>query len=205
MWRWDLLRAIAVLSNCILTGNSAYIGGGAWAYFGGTRLYNCALSGNSAQLGMGGGAYGGTLYNCALTGNSSDFGGGISDARLYNCTLTGNSASGSHGLGGGANRSKLYNCTLTGNSATEGGGAYHSTLDNSIIYYNTAPTGPTFLGKPTELLLHHTLPRRSGQYYRGAAVREHQRLGRPALAVQLPLHQRGHEYGLDDWSDGFGR
>ena len=34
-------------------------------------LTNCVLSGNSC----GGGAYGGTLNNCTLTGNSAMFGG----------------------------------------------------------------------------------------------------------------------------------
>src|SRR4030095_16457679 len=69
----------AVLSNCTLTGNSAYIfGGGA---VGGT-LNNCTLSGNSAGYG-GGGARSATLNNCTLTGNSAtNSGGGASDATL---------------------------------------------------------------------------------------------------------------------------
>ena len=76
----------AVLSNCVLTGNSAYAAVGR---IGGT-LYNCTLTGNSATYG--GGAYDGTLYNCTLTGNSANTGGGAYDGTLYNCTLTGNSA-----------------------------------------------------------------------------------------------------------------
>ena len=57
--------ASAVVSNCVLTGNSAYIGGGA----NDGTLNNCTLTGNSAQYG--GGAYGSTLNNCTLAGNSA--------------------------------------------------------------------------------------------------------------------------------------
>ena len=119
----------SVLSNCVLTGNSAFQGGGA---YGGT-LYNCALTGNWGTW-HGGGAYGGTLYNCTLTGNSADSGGGASHGTLYNCTLTGNSA----GLGAGAVNGMLYNCTLTGNSAHDAGGAALSTLYNCTLTSNSA-------------------------------------------------------------------
>ena len=34
----------------------------------------------------------------------------------------------------------LNNCTLTGNSASYGGGAEYATLNNCIVYYNTAPS-----------------------------------------------------------------
>ena len=150
----------AVLSNCVLTGNSAGSDGGGAAY--GT-LYNCTLTGNSSGQ-YGGGASGGMLYNCTLTGNSAYGGGGAFFSTLYNCTLTGNSVDGS---GGGAYDATLYNCTLTGNSASGrvvgvvgtsynctltgnsatqwGGGTYYGAFYNCIVYYNTAPTAvPTF-------------------------------------------------------------
>ena len=152
----------AVASNCVLTGNSAFCGGG--ASYG--KLYNCTLTGNSAEVGnggYGGGAYHGTLYNCTLTGNLAEAGGGAADSTLYNCVLTGNSARYGGGAwggtlynctltgnsayyhGGGANGSMLYNCTLTGNSADfYGGGAIGGTLYNCIVYYNTASNGPNF-------------------------------------------------------------
>jgi ELWxxDGT repeat protein len=107
----------AVLSNCVLTGNSAYFGGG--------------------------GANAGTLYNCMLTGNSASYGGGASACALYNCVLSGNSATNN---GGGSNLGTLYNCTLSGNSASFGGGVHQGTLYNCIMYYNTAPNGSNYYG-----------------------------------------------------------
>jgi hypothetical protein len=38
----------------------------------------------------------------------------------------------------------LNNCTLTGNSATYGGGSYNVNLTNSILYYNSANSGPNY-------------------------------------------------------------
>ena len=136
------------LNNCILTGNSAYYGGGAYS---GT-LNNCTLSGNLAAD-SGGGAYYSTLNNCTLTGNSAVCsGGGVAASTLFGCTLAGNSAL----AGGGAGVSNegiegfpstLYHCTLTGNSATRwGGGGVYCRFYNSIVYDNTAPDGPNYSG-----------------------------------------------------------
>jgi hypothetical protein len=125
----------AVVSNCVVTRNSAYDrGGGAY----GSTLNDCRLIGNSA--GYGGGAWESTLNRCALTGNSASSGGGacgyglLSTCTLNNCALTGNSAH----EGGGVWCATLNNCTLTANSARwRGGGAYGGTLRNCIVYFNT--------------------------------------------------------------------
>jgi hypothetical protein len=103
--------ASTVLSNCVLSGNSATNGGGG---FGGG-----AYGGNSARDGLGGGAYNCTLNNCTLTGNTADYGGGAygnedSPCRLYNCTAVDNLA---YDSGGGVARSKLANCVVAYNAA----------------------------------------------------------------------------------------
>jgi hypothetical protein len=137
--------ASALVSNCVVSGNSAFAasfispqayGGGA---FGGT-LNNCILIQNSVgaqnspfggeAYSAGGGAANCTLNNCTLTANSD----GAWHSTLSNCALVGNS-------GSGAVSSTLTNCTLTGNSW---GGAFSCTLNNCIVYFNTAPWGPNY-------------------------------------------------------------
>jgi hypothetical protein len=122
----------SMVSNCVLTGNSAYSGGGA---FGGT-LNDCTFRGNSASSGLGGGVYGGTLRNCTLIGNSARFGigGGAYLSRLRDCAITANFAE----RGGGAVGGELDNCVLTGNAATtEGGGVSGGTLNQCALQGNS--------------------------------------------------------------------
>ena len=128
----------AVVSDCVLTGNAAGVGGGGGAN-GGT-LNNCTLIGNWTS-GEGGGANAATLNNSALTGNSANQGGGVAgDSTLNNCQIAANSTTG--GDGGGAIGGTLSNCTITDNSAgVDGGGVYGCTVYNCIVYYNSARRG----------------------------------------------------------------
>jgi hypothetical protein len=134
----------ASLSGFTVTNGAADSGGGVYSAAN-AAVSNCVIVGNKATYG--GGAYGGTLYNCTLTGNSANGGGGGAyESTLNNCTLTGNSAGSG---GGGALYCTLNNCTLTGNSATwaygrGGGGAYFGTLNNCIVHYNSAPNGSNY-------------------------------------------------------------
>jgi len=151
-----------MLNNCTLSGNRALSGGG--AYYG--TLNNCTLVRNFAQ--NGGGSYDGTLNNCTLSGNSAKSGGGSYDGALNNCTLAGNSAQ----EGGGSYEGALNNCTLSGNSAARGGGSYNGTLNNCTLTGNSASWGGgSFDGRLYNCALSgNTAPRSGGGSYAGTLM-----------------------------------
>ncbi len=125
-----LSRNSAMVTNCIISGNTGSYGGGA----GYVTLNNCRLVGNYAAD-SGGGAYRATLNNCTLSGNTSARdGGGAHQSTLNNCLILGNHADwGAGGAWGGT----LYNCTIVSNTAGSFAGVYSATLANSICYFNT--------------------------------------------------------------------
>ena len=147
-----------VLSNCVLMGNATtFINGGASGSGGGSYggiNYNCLFLSNISSN-AGGGSYQSTNYNCVLTGNmayslsGSSGGGGACGGWLCNCVLSSNTVGNiySSGAGGGAYGATLVNCTVTGNTATNsGGGIYGGAAYNSIIYFNSAPSGSNWAG-----------------------------------------------------------
>ena len=141
-----------VVSNCVLTGNSATGNGGGAS---GVILLNCVLNGNQAT--NGGGAANSTLLNCIVISNSVPFPGKIPSLRtgdgggIYggiaavNCLIVGNSAYQGGGTWGTA---QLINCTIVSNTAAfDGGigfGQSSSQATNCIIYFNLAGTNANY-------------------------------------------------------------
>lgn len=141
-----------IMTNSVVSVNSAQVGGGIFAESGTLALTCCTISDNSALSYGGGISASGSLIlaDCTISGNTAtNFGGGISidsgDLTLTNCVISGNSASFDSGGGifAGYSILTLTNCVLAGNSAFWYGGgvfAYSGTqmLTNCTIAGNTA-------------------------------------------------------------------
>jgi len=147
-------------SNCTISYNSAYDGGGVVE----CTLNNCQIVGNTATY-NGGGIYGGIMNNCLIASNSAvDYGGGVYcvsgyPAVLNSCVISNNTANTFAGAGGGGvfNDSSstpyfyraisftnciLNNCTLTRNIAYGyGAGAVNAELNNCVISSNQVSSG----------------------------------------------------------------
>jgi hypothetical protein len=149
---------VNIITNIILTGNSAIKGGGIYICEGTNTLNNNTLSRNKANL-EGGGIFTqegiNTLTNNTLSGNLGQTGGGISTNNGTN-TLTINSLSGNSG-GGISIQNGINDLTsnmLSGNSANEGGGILTfsgtNTMSNNTLTENSATLNgggiTTFLG-----------------------------------------------------------
>ena len=120
-----LANGAALVGFTLINGAAGY-GGGVWCESAGAIVSNCVLTGNSAYLG--GGASGGTLNNCTLSGNSSSYGGGADCSMINNCNLTDNLAT---NTGGGAVNSTLNNCIVYYNTALSGDNYSESSLNYS--------------------------------------------------------------------------
>ena len=127
---------LCFLTNCLVSGNHSTTGGA-----NSCTNYYCTFSGNSGS--DGGGVDGGYSYGCTFIGNFSINGGAGQNTTFYDCLIVSNFANN----GGGAYNCTLYNCTVVGNTATnDGGGAYAAagSVNDSIVYYNNAATGPNW-------------------------------------------------------------
>ena len=108
-----------MLTNCVITGNSAEFGGGGASF---SSLRDCVISNNTSH-GDGGGAVFCSLTGCVVSGNEAALnGGGAVHSILNTCSVIGNKA-GNDG-GGVAGGFIIANSTVSGNRAwRDGGGA----------------------------------------------------------------------------------
>ncbi len=143
--RGDTAWGSAILSNCVITGCSADIGGGATE----CELHDCRIE-NSSAIG-GGGTYSCTLYNCFVVGNrASSSGGGIGESSTaYDSIISGCSAH----YGGGAYASTLTRCLITSNRVDWAGGGTVScelrdcqVIDNAATNIGGGAWGGVFIG-----------------------------------------------------------
>jgi CSLREA domain-containing protein len=147
------------LTNCTVSGNTAYYGGGL-ANFGTATLIHCTVGGNSAiAFNRGGGVsnFGtATLTDCTVSGNLAVTDGGgllnLGSATLTSCTISGNHG----GRGGGLRNSgtatlNVTSSTIANNQATSQGGGISTTsgsviLTNSVISSNQVNSSGIALG-----------------------------------------------------------
>jgi PKD repeat protein len=119
----------AVLSNCVVQANRAL--------------------GTSATTGLGGGFYASAATyfadRCYFIDNRANYqGGGAYQGKFFSCVFSGNYAQQAGGFYGSPSYG-LYSCTVMGNSASNSsGGTYSGVISNSIVYANTALSGPNY-------------------------------------------------------------
>ena len=91
--------------------------------------------------GAGGGVYCENITpivaNCVFTNNFAKHGGGMFNGTAKNCSFVNNSASWD---GGGMFYGTADSCSFVNNTAKYGGGKSHGTVNNCIVWHNTATT-----------------------------------------------------------------
>ncbi|MHC4388342.1 MAG: LamG-like jellyroll fold domain-containing protein [Planctomycetota bacterium] len=144
-----------IISNCVISDNTAGTGGGIESWADDLTVENCTITGNKALSVPASGDFGGggisswtglTLRNCEITGNKTlGYGGGIEftndgDSLIRNCTIADNFADSN---GGGIYMHddscdvQIKNCILWGNQSDGGGDQVatdHKNRDPDISY-----------------------------------------------------------------------
>lgn len=165
------------LTNLVVAGNSAMVGGGLCFYAGTNHVTNSEITGNEANRGGGiGTSYRGdlTISGTTIAGNTStENGAGIdsyfSKLRIVDSTLSGNVAGAS---GGGLYHYKgiaqsssydvtMTNVTVSGNTANSGGGLHNEgtfmTLTHTTVANNSTASGGAVDNRGTLSLINSVL------------------------------------------------
>ncbi|WP_460971876.1 choice-of-anchor Q domain-containing protein [Spirosoma migulaei] len=118
------------ISNCTITGNSAYFGGG---------IFSATFTDNSKSP---------SIINCIIENNTAEYGGGgvaliRGNLAMVNTKIVNNTGGGFvNGLDGYDGNPTLVNCLIAGNSSLSGGGIVdnngHMVLTNCSIVNNHA-------------------------------------------------------------------
>ena len=157
---------VLVLTNVIVSGNTAAASGGGIENVNDLTLVDCVVTGNTAVAGGGGidNALTAKLSNTTVSNNTADSGGGIANATqdmtLTDVTVSGNTAT---TAGGGIYNqvvASLTAVTIANNTAPSGSGLYNVsdvTLSYVILANNTSDGNCTNIGVATVTSKGHNL------------------------------------------------
>lgn len=112
-----LANGATLAAGDVYQGGPLESGGGAWCNSANGLVSNCVLTNNSAV--NGGGIANGTLENSLVVNNNAYYGGGAFSATLYNCTVLGNIVSYYPLHGGGTYSGLTVNSIVLGNFGIE--------------------------------------------------------------------------------------
>ena len=136
------LTASPTIRDCIITGNTAYDGGGAYFHYSSAVLENCTIIDNIGRAKSGGilcWESSPTIRDCTISGNSTeDDGGGmsisLSNPTITNCVITENFAD---GCGGGIllyiSDPILEDCAISRNVSRDYGGGIKGYQSSPMI------------------------------------------------------------------------
>jgi hypothetical protein len=143
-----------IINNCLVEDNVAKFGGGIDSYNASPLIEYCIIASNTvSNTGSGISCRNGNpmVSNCTITGNTASFGGGIecvdTTLTISNSIIIKNSATYRGGGIRNIGNITFTNCTISENTAgTAGGGIWcqdsSATIQNCIVWNNTAPTDP---------------------------------------------------------------
>ena len=228
---WNSEGAYSVLDGFFITNGNGGFGGGISCYAAEPTISNCIITGNTAGIGGGiflcdwsGGVAAATIINCLITDNESgDAGGGVycggTAPTIINCTITGNSADTTGGGGGGIRSYNyasptVFNTILWGNTA--GGSpdeisvSEYASID--ITYSDIQGGDPDNPGSPYpgtgNILCDPAFVRRNGDYHltgSSCCIDTGTDVGAPDYDIDGDIRPQGNGYdiGADEFQPVF--